>query len=271
MNDIKICLRFIPPIRDFILKQIWGNPDDTAFLASFLQSALDLPPEEYRKIEIADPNIQKEHETAKLSIVDLKLHTGSGQIIDIEIQAWDTNEIRERMVFTLAKIFAAQLRSGSKYKDLKRVISIQITDFNLLKKNEEPAEFYHNKYLFKNERSGKMFSNIVEMHLLELPKVPKKGAENRGDMLENWLRFLSAKNDEEVEMAAQTSPIIKQAVGRYKVLSADERMQMLEEQRIKDEWLYQDLLNTAVKNREHEILDFINNGGSMEQLKDMLR
>jgi predicted transposase/invertase (TIGR01784 family) len=274
MNDTQKPLRFIPPVRDFIFKGVFGDAANTSFLESLLQSTLDLPVDEYQKIEITDPNLQKEYEKDKLSILDLKLHTKSGQIINVEIQACDTEEIRERMVFTLAKTFASQLHSGEKYRGLKRVISIQITDFNLLEDDEEPAQYYHNTYLFKNNRSGKVFSNIMETHLLELPKAPKKhGASD--DMLANWLRFIAAKTPEEVDMAGEASPIIKQAVGRYKVLSADEKMQLLEEQRIKDEWFRQDLINTAVnkgvKDNQSKILKFIENGGTIEQLKKMLK
>jgi predicted transposase/invertase (TIGR01784 family) len=247
MSDANENLRFIPPVRDFIVKGIFGDPGNIEFAESFLKSTLELPPEEYQKLEIADPNLQREHETDKLGIVDLKLFTKSGKIIDVEIQSSDTMEIRERMVFTLAKTLASQLHSGSRYRELKRVIDIQIADFDLLEPGEEPDDCYHNTYLFMNKRSGKLFTNIVEMHLLELSKVPKDG---NGDMLANWMRFIGAKNPEEVDMAAKTSPIIKKAVGRYKTLTGDERIQMLEEQRIKDEWFQQDLLNTAVKKRE---------------------
>jgi predicted transposase/invertase (TIGR01784 family) len=186
---------FIPPVRDFIFKEIFGDPNDTEFSKSLLQSTLDLPPEDYEHLEVADPNLQKQSEDGKLSILDLKLHTKNGDIIDIEIQTSDTLEIRERLIFNLAKTLVEQLHSGDRYKKLKRVIGIQITTFNLLKETEEPSEYYHNEYLLRNKRSGKTFSDLIELHLLELNKV-QKTENGSSDMLTNWMRFIGAKTPE---------------------------------------------------------------------------
>jgi predicted transposase/invertase (TIGR01784 family) len=265
---------FIIPIRDFIFKVLFGIKE---FMASFLMAILDLPEEEYADLQITDPSQQPEYVGGKLNILDLKLFTKSGKIINIEIQTNDTAEIRERIVYALCKAMSLQLRAGMKYKKLERVIGIQITDFVLL--GEEPETRFHNKYGFSNLESHKVFSDIIEMHILELPKVPKEAMDGDSNMLANWLRFLGAKSPEEVDMAAQASPIIQKAALEYRKISSDERMQWLEKQYIENAWREQDMLNMAyndgdnhaVKNRNDELLIYINNGGSLEQLKKMLQ
>jgi predicted transposase/invertase (TIGR01784 family) len=157
---------FIAPIRDFIFKQLFGDRNNTAPLVSFLLSVLDLPRAEYEHIELADPELQREYAADKLSVIDLKLYTTSGRVIDIEIQTCDTGEIKQRIVFSTAKALAFQLRSGKAYRELRQVISIQITNFVLL--DDEPDDQYHNVILLMNKRSHKVFSDMMELHFLEI-------------------------------------------------------------------------------------------------------
>jgi DNA-directed RNA polymerase subunit H (RpoH/RPB5) len=81
--------------------------------------------------------------------------------------------------------------------------------------------------------------------LLELPKAPK--VMGKGTMLENWLGFIGAKSEEEIEMAEKSNPMIGKAVGRYRVLSGEERAQELERLRINEEQLKGELIHDAVE------------------------
>jgi predicted transposase/invertase (TIGR01784 family) len=233
---------FIVPIRDFIFKVLFGMKK---FMASFLLAVLNLPQNEYEDLQYADPEQQPEYPGGKRNIVDLKLYTKSGKIINIEIQTNDTAEIKERMIYALCKSMSLQLRSGEKYKKLEKVIGIQITDFALLKGKDERNEF-HNMYTFMNEKTHTVFSDIIEMHILELPKVPKDMTGD--DMLVYWTLFLGAKNQEEMDMIAQLNPVIKDAAIELRKISANEKMQWLEKQYVENEWREQDMMNTAYNN-----------------------
>jgi predicted transposase/invertase (TIGR01784 family) len=114
-----------------------------------------------------------------------------------------------------------------------------------------------------NTNSHKVFSDILEMHTLELPKVSDEVREGKERALAEWLRFLRAKNREEVAMAEKARPIIGEAVGRYRQLSVDERMQWLEKQRVEEEWLQQDMLQTAINKGR--------NAGKSEAAMDIAR
>jgi predicted transposase/invertase (TIGR01784 family) len=227
-------------------KKQFGDPGNNRFLVSFLQSVLDLPKEEYDRVEIADPNLQREYEEDKLSVVDVRIHTKSGKIVNIEVQVADTREIRERVIYSNAKSIAVQLHAGNGYFQLKKVISIQITDFVLL--GEE--EGYHNVYKLGNVESHKVLSELAEIHILELSRIPE--GTTIDDMLVNWMRFLSSKNEKEVDMAVRAAPIIKEAGVRLKQLSEDERMQLLEARRIKFEYEQWDIKHTAYEDGRDE-------------------
>jgi hypothetical protein len=73
----------LKPRNDVVFKRLMS---DKRLLVSFLQSALDLPPEDYADVQIVDPHLLGERPEDKLGILDVKVTTGQGNIIDIEIQ-----------------------------------------------------------------------------------------------------------------------------------------------------------------------------------------
>ena len=71
----------------------------------------------------------------------------------------------------------------------------------------------------------------LELHLLELPKVPRAVARNDEPNLAIWAKFLSAKADEELEKLAMEHPVLKRAKAALDRLSADEVARLQAEHR----------------------------------------
>jgi predicted transposase/invertase (TIGR01784 family) len=216
----------LSPKSDYIFKLIFGDERNIDVLQSFLQSVLDLPPEEYQKISIVDPHLKREDEFDKLAVLDVKVHTVSGKVIDVDIQVLDVPDIRERIALYTSKMVTEQISKGDEYAVIKRVICIVITDFILL---EEEAG-YHNVYRWRNIKSGNEFTNLIELNTLEIPKLPEQADKSE---LWDWMCFLKSKTKEEFEMVAKTNPQIGKAVGILMDLSADQRTRMIEEEREK--------------------------------------
>jgi predicted transposase/invertase (TIGR01784 family) len=203
-------------------------------LEDFLKAVLDLPAEDYKRLTVVDPNLDREFIEDKLGVLDVKVHTGSGKVIDIEVQIKPQRAIWERMLFYTAKMVVEQVKSGYQYDQIHRVISILIADFVVVTENKA----YHNRFRLYDENSGARFPGSIEINVLELPKIH----EADGTPLGNWLRFLSAKTEGDFMAVAQTSPAINEAWGRIKVLSGDDRARALADAREKarmdlDSWL----------------------------------
>ena len=92
---------------------------------------------------------------------------------------------------------------------------------------------YHNRYRLHDPRTGSEFSDLVEVNTLELPKLPHN---TDGSALWDWLKFLDARQEEELKMLAEKNPQIGRAVARLQELSEDERTRLLAESREKMEW-----------------------------------
>jgi predicted transposase/invertase (TIGR01784 family) len=84
-----------------------------------------------------------------------------------------------------------------------------------------------------DEETGYVFSDIMEVNTLELPKLPKAPEQAKDVNLWNWAALLAARKEDELDMLAQRSPEIGKVVGLLKELSADEAIRMQYEAREK--------------------------------------
>ena len=220
---------------DVIFKMVFGDEKNKSILRAFLMAVLDLPPEEYDEITISDPHLRAESPDGKLSILDLYIKTKEGKQIDVEIQVARTPFIKERITGYTGKMLAAQLNAGDEYKEIKKVIAIVILDYNLV----SDSEHFHNQYVLYDPQTGSLFTDVMEIHTLELKKLPglseedKKEYDKKKKQQIYWLRLIKAEQEEEIEMLATKVPEIGEAYEVMKRLSLDEEMRLLYESREK--------------------------------------
>ena len=222
---VGISRSFLPVKSDIVFRLLFADERNTEFLIGFLQSVLLLPDDDYEDIEILDPHLLREFDSDKLGIVDVKVKTKSGKIIHTEIQLSLPVEMKERISYYIAKLVTEQLGIGDDYSQLKRVVSIIITDNNLI-----VGDRYHHRFRMYDATAGIEFSDLIEINTLELNKLTA-GAD--GSNLYKWARFIAAETEEELEMAAEMNPQIARAVVRLRELSADEKARDLYERREK--------------------------------------
>jgi len=75
----------------------------------------------------------------------------------------------------------------------------------------------------------------LEIHTLEVPKARKiNECKQKADLL-NWMKFFDAKTEEELNVLAKKSPVMKKASLRLMELSADEKARQLYEARLKEQ------------------------------------
>ncbi|MDR1062870.1 MAG: Rpn family recombination-promoting nuclease/putative transposase [Azoarcus sp.] len=217
---------FLSPKNDVVFKRLFGDGRDIDLLTDFLQSTLDLPAEEYEEVTLADPHLSRENLGDKLGILDIKVKTRSGKVLDVEIQICDLPQMRERIVFYLARMITEQIGEGDEYRKIQRSICVLITDFVLVPENA----VYHNRYTLRDAETGSEFSDLIEVDTLELPKLPRNGD---GSALWDWLMFLNARSEEDLTMLGEKNVQVKKAVAKLIALSADEETRQLAESREK--------------------------------------
>ena len=221
--------KYLLPKVDLIFKLLFGDERNREILKEFLLSVLRLPEEEYEEIIFVDPHLLPEYDGDKLGILDVKIKTKTGKILDIEIQVNPSDVMRERVVFYISKMVTEQLGSGDDYEEIKKVVSILIADYELIDNSPK----YHHRFTLYDIENKVEFTDLIEINTLELEKLPQV---EDGTMLWNWLKFLSSENEEDFEMVAEKNPQIKNAVERLAEISSDEQTRRLYESRHKMEW-----------------------------------
>ena len=157
----------LPPGRDkaCLVSTMFGDSRNIELLADFLKAVLDIPDDEYQSIVIVNPNLPREYHDQKLGIVDLRLTTRSGQIIHVEIQRKPFYAMRERLVFYDASLIAGQIGESEKYRDLKRVITILITDNDLIPSRDKACLV---STMFGDSRNIELLADFLKA-VLDIP------------------------------------------------------------------------------------------------------
>ena len=125
-------------------------------------------------------------------------------------------------------MLATQLKSGQKYDTLKKTVSIVIADFELVNNSSN----YHHVFHMSEASTGIIFTDISEVHTLEIRKI---SAIHDGSQMYEWIQFLGTEQEEDFQMLAEKNPVIKKAVIELRRLSQDEENQFLYDMREKAE------------------------------------
>jgi predicted transposase/invertase (TIGR01784 family) len=214
------------PKIDVAFKLLFGDQRSKNILSDFLKAVLpSLADEEFEELTIADPHLKREFAEDKLEILDVKVRTRGGKSIDIEIQICAVPGMRGRITYDQSNMITEQLGSGGHYKDLKRVISIIITDYDFIPESER----YHTVFKMLEEKEHFAFNDLTEIHVLNMLRLKE---EDEGK-LADWLRFIKAKGEEDLKMVAERDAMIKEAYCKLQEMSEDEENRMLYEARLK--------------------------------------
>lgn len=139
----------------------------------------------------------------------------------------------------------------------------------ILRKDSEDDECYR-RISFCDVKTGKEYTDLMEMHILELPKLPPE-QKSETDLMQ-WMRFLNGKCREDFEKMAKKNSCFEEAYKELDKLSADEKKRLEYEARqkaIRD----RDILIKTGENRGRKeiILSMIEAGLPLEQIAEITK
>ena len=255
------------PRNDVVFKCIFGQHKD--ILQSFLEQVLDLGSDEYRGIKLIESHQRADPDT-KLTILDLKLETGTGKLVDVEIQLLLMSSLVQRILYYLSQMLVEQLGPGQKYSSLKRVISVLILNEEMFPQDA----LLHHRFRFADQNAGLEWTDLMEVNVLELPKAKRK--KSIDSPLDAWLKFLAGDQKEEFMQLAEHDAGVRSACMVLKDLSADEQTRLEAEAREKAWRDEMDRLDGAIaKGRKERDCENVRNmhedGLTPEQIAKYLR
>lgn len=213
------------PKVDFAFKEIMMNEQARI---GFLSAILKLNPADIRETQILNTSLRKLHEDDKQGILDVRIMMNDSMEIDIEIQLSMLNVWADRALFYLAKMYTDQIRPGQNYSAFKKCVSISILDFILI---QDETEYYSCFHILEDTRHT-LYTDKMEFHVLELPKLPEELKESGGDIL-LWAKFINAEQKEEFDMLAEKNIYISSAYEQLQAISQDRQKRLQYEARQK--------------------------------------
>ena len=211
------------PTNDFCFKELMQNPK---IRKGFIAGILKKTPEEITETILLPAETRRDYADEKLSILDVKVLLADDTRMDLEMQVAYFGSWDKRVLFYLSKLYTEQIQKGDDYEKLKKCIHVGVLDFIRFPESEE---CYH-KINLCNCKSGEIYTDLLELHILELPKLPKVRAKlEQGEMVSDdemvlqWMEFFSCKTQEDFETMAKQDEYMEEAVNTLFKLSADEQ------------------------------------------------
>lgn len=163
-------------------------------------------------------------------------------------------------------MYTEQLKAGEDYDKLQKCIQVSILDHVLIREDDK----YYRCISFCDTEIGEKYSDMLEMHILELPKLPPE-QQNETDLMQ-WMRFLGGKNREDLKRMAEKNSNLREAYDELDRLSADVRKRLEYEARqkaIRDKNI---LFKTGVeRGRKDIILSMFKSGMTIEQIAEITK
>ncbi|MCD8218376.1 MAG: Rpn family recombination-promoting nuclease/putative transposase [Clostridiales bacterium] len=240
------------PIVDFCFKELMQN---AKVRQGFIASLLAVKPEMVKETELLPTILPQEHVDDKLGILDVRVKLIDGTQMDFEMQVASFDYWEKRILFYLSRMYTEPLKKGESYEKLQRCIHVSILDFIHFPEDER----CYRTISFCDVETGELYSDLMEIKILELKKLQKNVPDNAGpEAMEHsdeecagysgvnapaqsilnssvyeWMRFFSGKSRKEFDDMAQTDEYIGEACEELKKLSADERKRLEYEAREK--------------------------------------
>ena len=136
------------------------------------------------------------------------------------------------------------LRKGESYEKLQKCIHVSILDFIHFPDDDECYRTIH----FRDDKTGKVYTDKMEIQILELKKLPKEVRTGEDVIL--WMKFFSGKSREEFERVAKANEYLNEAYNTLKTMSADEKKRLEYEARDKALRDYNSQISSAERRGE---------------------
>lgn len=254
---------------DFVVKELFAHEK---VRKQFLSDALGIPIDMIRAVRLANPFLRRRLWRQKQGILDIALVLNDDNKIDIEMQVHMQKHWVRRDLYYLARMYTDDLMIGENYGKLRRCISISLLDFKLFPNDTE----YHHIYRLRDEM-GKELTNLWEIHIVELGKTLT------GDAVDDWIRLLNAKSQEEVDMLIIKNEGMREAVevvremGLIRTLRwiyddywKAKRDRWAEDEYVRDEGIAIGLERGKAEGKAEDILHLLENKNGKEVLSENL-
>jgi len=228
MDDYKI----LPARFDAVFASIFTHPNNKdRVLLAFIRHYFRKPDIVSDVINVSDPRLAIDERGEKYPVVDIHI-TMPGLIAHLEMQLKIYGYTRDRILYYHSRILGGELKEGDMYKDIRKLITLCITEENLI---HESSKYFHT-FKMRDTEEDVTLTDKSRIDVLELSKIPK---ECDGSPEWIWGSLFKADEEDEFDMLASRYPEVQGAVAAIKELSADPdfRYQALQMEKARRDWI----------------------------------
>jgi len=212
----------INPRVDFAFKKLFGSEENKDLLISLI-NAIVTEADQVVDLELRNPYNVADYLADKMSILDIKACDAKGRWFNVEMQIGQDLDFDKRAMYYWSKLVTDQLSEGMMFRELKKTISINILDFNVVPNREE----FHNRYRIMNVATGEddQLHDVFELHYVELRKF-KKSYDEVVTALDRWSTFLTRAHEikhDRIPQQLQQDQIIKAISSVDRMFNEEER------------------------------------------------
>ena len=223
-NEAKKTDNFIMlPTVDFCFKELM---QDEKVRKGLIAALLNVDPTEVESTTLMPTILRKRYPEDKYGILDVRVELKSGVQIDLEMQVESYDFWANRSVYYVSKMYTEQIKEGEDYDKLKKCIQVGILCFPLFEDDK-----CCRRIALCDTESGEEYTDLIEMHVLELSKLPPE-QQNETDLMK-WMRFFGGTCKEDFKKMAEKDEYIGEAYEALKNMSEDEIKRMEYEARQK--------------------------------------
>jgi len=211
----------LSPTGDAIFQALFGEQENENFIRPFIKSIIKRP---IQKLDLTQNTIfRRKHGNDKQSVVDVLAILEEGTKVNVEMQKVSRDFSVKRFLHYWSITYERGFEKGSHYEDLNDTICILIVEGKLPELEGLP---YHTIWRVKcEEDASRVLTSVLELHIIELGKL-KETCGNDPE-LDDWLWFIADPKGEKVKKSMEQKPEIKQAMHQLRVMSEDEKMQLI--------------------------------------------
>ena len=214
---------------DIIFKAFFSRKGNEEFLIDFLNALLGI---EITKIEIKEEvNLEQLASNEKGGRLDLQAKLDDGIIANIELQMQDYGNMEIRTSFYASKIMSREVRRGTDYEDIEKIIMISILGYNMFEEYDD--EYIHKTAIVLDKHRNHKVIDSIEWWFIELPKF-RKIRPDMNQKINQWIAFIDDEDKELISMAEKNNRTLKKARAEMNYLTGDDEIRRLAE--LREKW-----------------------------------
>ncbi len=214
--------RLLSPKIDSVFQVLFGEEGSEFITKELLEAILG---EEISDVDLSNnPVLRRFYPEDKMGILDVLVRFNNNTTCNIEMQMVNTGEIIERMLFYWAKTFTRNVKKGQNYHNLERTIMIIILNEEIPKLKDLG---FITKHKISETQSKMILTDLLEIVIIEIPKIYKNKAKKDKRKLLDWLYFLENPESKEVVKIMKSNEGVKKAKEKLEEISNDPKMQRI--------------------------------------------